>query len=201
MRIDKAIIYETLNPEAATPLVRESRSGRQAIVGLTHVEDLPSAAKKLADQGYRLIELCGGISPAWRSKVATAVGDKALVSSATFGIESLLSAASYNANFLAGRPQREAFIIVGADADPARDRITRLSEGQNTTFVYVPDDATGARVAAELCEEGVALIELYGGFTTEGIAAVIEAVDGRAPVGAGSFALDALGSPSLNAAA
>jgi hypothetical protein len=201
MRIDKAIIYETASADPKKDrVVRDSRSGRLTIVALSNATDIPAVARELADGNVRLIELCGGISPAWRHKVSKAVAGKAKVSSVTFGIESLPLAAAYNAAFLAGKAQREAFIFIEADADPARDRFTRTGPGQNTTFVAVPDEETGAKVAAELAGDGFALIELYGGFTSPGIAAVIEAVNGRAPVGAGSFALDALDMRSLQPA-
>jgi enamine deaminase RidA (YjgF/YER057c/UK114 family) len=42
-----------------------------------------------------------------------------------------------------------------------------------------------------LVASGIKLIELYGGFTAGGAAQVIEAVDGRVPVGVGSFTLEA----------
>jgi Family of unknown function (DUF6506) len=175
------------------------RIASSAIVALSHPGDIPAVAKQLASDGTGLIELCGGISPAVRHKVAVAVGEKARVSSVTFGIESLPAAAAYNAAYLAGKSQREAFIFMEAGADPVRDRFARIGQGQHTTFVAVPDDETGAQVAAELCDVGVALIELYGGFSTRGIALVIEAVERRAPVGAGSFALDQLDLQSLQA--
>jgi len=85
--------------------------------------------------------------------------------------------------------------MLEAGADPDRDRFTKEFPPQSTTFVPVPDEATGAKVAAELAKAGYGLIELYGGFSTAGAAAVIEAVDGRAPVGVGSFALDAITPP------
>jgi hypothetical protein len=53
----------------------------------------------------------------------------------TFGIESLPAAAAYNAAYLAGKSQREAFIFMEAGADPVRDRFTRIGQGQHTTFV------------------------------------------------------------------
>jgi hypothetical protein len=186
LRIDKAIIYETLT--ARDRIVRDSRSGRLTIIAVDNPEALPEIATRLASEGVRLIELCGGISPVWRHKVTAAVGGKARVSSVTFGIESLPSAAAYSAAYMAGEVQQEAFIFLESDADANRDRF----RCENTTFIPVPDDDIAARVADELCNDGVALIELYGGFTTHGIAKVIEAVNARAPVGAGSFAIDAL---------
>jgi hypothetical protein len=89
---------------------------------------------------------CGGISPAWRHKASQAVAGKAKVSSVTFGVESVPAATAFDAAFRAGKVQREAFIFIEADSDPARDRFTRTGPGQNTTFVAVPDDETGPRL-------------------------------------------------------
>lgn len=75
----------------------------------------------------------------------------------------------------------EMFIFLEPGADPAADRAVRVHSGSRTLFVWVPDGASAARVAAE--QAGVRLIELYRGFNLESTAQVIEAVRGRAPVG------------------
>lgn len=192
MRIDKAIIYEAhgADPERDR-FVRESKSGRLTIIATGDPGQVPAVARELADQGVELIELCGGISPVWRPKVSAAAGNRVRVSSVTFGVESLPAAAAYSAAYLAGRPPKEAYVFIEADADPDRDRFVKTFPPQHSTFIPVPDEATGARVAADLAKTGYGLIELYGGFSMQGAAAVIEAVNGRAPVGIGSFTLEA----------
>jgi hypothetical protein len=77
-----------------------------------------------------------------------------------------------------------AFIHLAPGADPATDRSVKESALDRTTFVAVPDAATAVRVATELVDGGVELIELYAGLRAPAVAAVIEAVDGRVPVGA-----------------
>lgn len=69
-------------------------------------------------------------------------------------------------------------------------RITRHFPPQHITIVPVPDEASAAGLAAALAEDGVGLIELYGEFTCAGAAAVIEALDGKAAVGVGSFTIE-----------
>jgi hypothetical protein len=76
-----------------------------------------------------------------------------------------------------------AFIHLAPGADPATDRSVKESALDRTTFVAVPDVAAAVRVAAELVDGGVELIELYAGLRMPAAAAVIEAVDGRVPVG------------------
>lgn len=170
----------------------ETPDGRITIIALGHPIQAPAVAHELAAQGAKLIELCGGISPAWRPKVSAVVGHDVKVSSVTFGIESLQPAAAYNQAFIDGKPPLAAFIILKRDAEPERDRFVTSFPPLDTHFIAVPDGATAAEVAARLAREGFGLIELYGGFSTEDVAEIIQAVDGLAPVGVGSFALDAL---------
>jgi hypothetical protein len=57
--------------------------------------------------------------------------------------------------------------------------------------VGVPSVELGVHAASKLADEGVDLIELCGGFGATGLSAVIEAVNGRAPVGAVFYGLEA----------
>ncbi|MGX7676648.1 DUF6506 family protein [Plantactinospora sp. DSM 117369] len=82
----------------------------------------------------------------------------------------------------------ETFIFLEPGTDPAVDRVVVDNAGSHTLLVWAPDGSAAARVAAELAAAGVRLIELYRGFDLASAAQVIEAVDGRAPVGvAGAF--------------
>lgn len=189
--LNKAIIYEGYGAEPnKTRFVRESASGRLTIVAIGDSSEYLPAAMALVEDGAELIELCGYISPVWRAKISEAIGNRAKVSSVTFGYESLVLAAAYSTSFYGGNPPREAFIILESGSNPNTDRFEKEFHPQHTTFIPVPDEVTGAIVAAELAESGYGLIELYGGFTTGGAAKVIEAVNGRVPVGVGSFTLE-----------
>ncbi|MCA0274773.1 MAG: DUF6506 family protein [Proteobacteria bacterium] len=191
--IDKALIYEAERADARRDrIVRERPSGRLTVVPIGASSEVIGVARELASQGVRLIELCGGISPSWRPRVETVVGDGVRVSSVAFGIESLPAAAAYNEAYLKGVPPRAAFIILQPGANAVRDRFVQAFPPLETTFVPVPDEATGADVAAELVAAGYGLIELYGGFTSAGAGRIIEVVDGCAPVGIGGFTLDQL---------
>lgn len=184
----KAIIFEA---GAADPARDRFERQDLTIVVVDHADLLPEVAAGLAREGAELIELCGGVSPRWRPLVSAAVGPGVRVSSVTFGIESLVPAARFNQAYLEGKPPRAAFIFIEPGADPERDRFHRVFPPQHTTFVPVPDEAAAVAVARALVADGVGLIELYGGFTSQGAAAVIDAVDGRAPVGVGAFTLEA----------
>ncbi|MFC0776940.1 DUF6506 family protein [Flavobacterium sp. HJSW_4] len=189
--INKAIIYEGYGAELGkTKFVRENASGRLTIVAIGNPSEALPAAIELVEEGAELIELCGYIPIIWKLRILQAVGDKAKVSSVTFGIESLLLAAAFSKSYQEEKPPREAYIFLEKGSNPDTDRFEKAFGFQHTTFIPVPDEAAGGKVAAELAESGFGLIELYGGFTTAGAARVIEAAAGRAAVGVGSFTLE-----------
>jgi hypothetical protein len=190
--LNKAIIYEGYGAlPNETKFVRESESGRLTIVAIGYPAESLATALALVEEGVTLIEFCGYIPLIWKVKIAEVIGNRAKISTVTFGIESVVLAAAYNRSFYEGVPPREAFIILEIGSDPVRDRFEKAFDPQHTTFIPVPDEATAVRVAAELADAGYGLIELYGGFTTMGAARIIEAVDGRIPIGVGSFTLEA----------
>jgi predicted polyphosphate/ATP-dependent NAD kinase len=57
--------------------------------------------------------------------------------------------------------------------------------------IGVPSISDAPSLARQLVEDGVELIELCGGFGGAGLAAVVSAVQGRVPVGAVFFGVDA----------
>lgn len=80
----------------------------------------------------------------------------------------------------------ELFLFLAGGASPDGDRVTHPAN-PSTLLAWVPDGAAAARLAAEGAAQGVTLIELYRGFDLASAGQVIEAVDGRAPVGVASY--------------
>ncbi|HEV7309235.1 DUF6506 family protein [Ensifer sp.] len=184
----RAIVYHAAGAKNAERIRRSDR----VIVAVSDLEDLPYVAKGLAEDGVRLIELCGAISPRWRPLVSAAAGAGVRVSSVTFGFESLVAAHRFREATIAGRPPDAAFLLLEPGGDPSDDRFVRALPSPRTTLVSVPDERVAVSVAMALVDQGVGLIELYGGFSSAGAAAVIDVVDGRAAVGVGAFTLDAM---------
>lgn len=186
-----AMIYESPYAKAeGESVVIDTGSGKVTIVTVPDTAKTIPWARKLVDQGIERIELCGGMSPTWRDKVAAAVKNAVPVSSVTFGFESLKLAAAYSAKFDDGKPTKEAFIILLPGADARRDRLRQAHASQTTTLLAVATGDEAVAAAREMVADGVELIELYG-FDTKRASAVITAVNGAAPVGAGSFGLEA----------
>lgn len=67
----------------------------------------------------------------------------------------------------------------------------RIDKIDSLICVGVPSVSDAPRLARQLVEDGVELIELCGGFGGAGLAAVVSAVQGRVPVGAVFFGVDA----------
>jgi predicted polyphosphate/ATP-dependent NAD kinase len=57
--------------------------------------------------------------------------------------------------------------------------------------IGVPSVSDAPSLARQVVEDGVELIELCGGFGGAGLAAIVSAVQGRVPVGAVFFGVDA----------
>ncbi|MFE9193365.1 DUF6506 family protein [Micromonospora sp. NPDC007208] len=85
-----------------------------------------------------------------------------------------------------------AYIYEHPGSDPVADRVVLDRDGQRTYLVPVPDPVLAPAVAVNLLAEGVALIELCGGFALAAAARVAEAVGGRVPVGHVTFAVDSV---------
>lgn len=80
-----------------------------------------------------------------------------------------------------------AFIFLAPEADPAKHRSMVRTPQVDLTVVGVANYAEAERVAMSLVEQGIAAIELCGGFGTAGAARVAQAVAGKAAVGVVRF--------------
>ncbi len=88
---------------------------------------------------------------------------------------------------------RWAYLFLHDGTDPATDRVVVERAGQRTILVPVPSPAEAPGTARRLVEEeGVALIELCGGFELADAARVADAVGDAVPVGHVSFAVDSV---------
>lgn len=82
---------------------------------------------------------------------------------------------------------KAAFIFVAPGADPQTHRQTVSTAEVEVTTLAVADYKAAAQVAASLLQEGCTAIELCGGFGSEGVSLVKQAVAGRIPVGVVRF--------------
>jgi len=87
----------------------------------------------------------------------------------------------------------QAHILMLEGMDTPVDRIVREDGRVRMIIVFVSEPAMVAQVAVDLVnEDGVELIELDGGLGPVWAANVIEAIDGRIPVGFVTFGAESL---------
>ena len=85
------------------------------------------------------------------------------------------------------------FIYLGlGDEDPAVDRAVIERGGLTTTIVAVPERSAAVPVARELVDAGAQSIELCGAFGPKVVADVLEATEGRVPVGAVTYGVESI---------
>jgi len=84
-------------------------------------------------------------------------------------------------------PLQAAFIFLAPEADPAKHRSVVSTPQVELTVVGVADYAAAERAAQALVDQGIAAIELCGGFGVIGTAKVAQAVADRAVVGVVRF--------------
>ena len=82
---------------------------------------------------------------------------------------------------------RAAFIFLAPEADPAKHRASVHTPQVDLTVVGVANYAEAEHVAKSMIEDGIAAIELCGGFGTDGVARIARAVGGKAAVGVVRF--------------
>ncbi|MEO6026063.1 MAG: DUF6506 family protein [Candidatus Binatia bacterium] len=83
--------------------------------------------------------------------------------------------------------RRFGFIVTGAGYEAGKHIVTLTSPEITTTIVGVSKPEQALAVADWMVGQGVQLIELCGGFGPIWTAKVIEAIDGKVPVGSVAY--------------
>jgi Family of unknown function (DUF6506) len=82
---------------------------------------------------------------------------------------------------------KAAFIFVAPEGNPAEHRAWVKTPQVEVLSVGAKDYEAAAVVAADLLKEGIQAIELCGGFGSAGVAKIVDAVEGKIPVGVVRF--------------
>ncbi len=82
---------------------------------------------------------------------------------------------------------KAAFIFLAPEGNPDKDRQTVITPQVELTAVAVANYKEAEVLAVKLVEEGIAAIELCGGFGNKGTARIADAVAGKAAVGVVRF--------------
>ena len=82
---------------------------------------------------------------------------------------------------------KAAFIFVAPEGDPAEHKAWVKTPQVELLSVAVKDYEAAAVLAADLLKEDIQAIELCGGFGAAGVARIVDAVEGKIPVGVVRF--------------
>lgn len=95
-----AYLFEHPGADPMVDRMELERSGQTTvIVAVPDSDTAPAVAARLADDGVRLIELCGGFSLEDVARVRSAVPASVAIGHVTFAVDSLLAAADYSVAF------------------------------------------------------------------------------------------------------
>lgn len=82
---------------------------------------------------------------------------------------------------------KAAFIFVAPEGDPAEHRAWVKTPQVELLSVAAKDYEAAAVLAVDLLKEDIQAIELCGGFGSAGVAKIVDAVEGKIPVGVVRF--------------
>ena len=80
-----------------------------------------------------------------------------------------------------------AFMFLSPDGDPDKHKASVLTPSVEAYIVSAKNYEEAIKVAKKLVEEGIEAIELCGGFGHKGVVKIVDAVEGKIPVGAIRF--------------
>ncbi|PKM85275.1 MAG: hypothetical protein CVU86_03170 [Firmicutes bacterium HGW-Firmicutes-11] len=145
-------------------------------VGTGDMEMATILMKQLVAEEFETVNLCGDFDDEILQKFIEIGEGKTKVSAARYAPEELMKLEALTSL------KEYGFISLM----PGIDRIERLellSDECNTHIFLVKDIDMACDAAAELVESGVDLIELCGWFEPNKTQAIIDAIDGKVPVG------------------
>ena len=164
--------FEGLHPDKYNVLC-DKGNNYNMVYGVNDMEETEALVKKLAADGYELINLCSAYDADMTAKVAEA------------GIRTC--AADYMESEAAKLDKVEDFSEYGViivDAGLAETAAYELKDPAANTHIRFIRDVEGACEAAKgLVADGVTFIELCSWFDAEKTNAVIKAIDSQVPVG------------------
>ncbi len=154
----------------------ENAESYNLFVGSGNDEMAAELVRQFAEDGFELINLCGDFNEEHAKRFIEIGQGKMEVFYADYSpdelkkLEALQSLTEYG------------FICI-EESVGKMELLEMLSEECNTSIMLVKDLDMACHAAKELVEKGIHFIELCSWFNAERTQAVIEAIDGRVPVG------------------
>lgn len=166
----------TLNPESYS-VVYEDAGDQYFFSGVHGMKMTRELAKKLADDGYELIDLCGNFNEEKTEEIRKVTEEKVKVNYAKYTEEELAKLDALDSMGKFG------IIVLGFDLSKDVVKLELTSDEFNTYITIVAKEEMAALEAQRMVAEGINFIELCGYFNAEKAAIVAEAIGHRVPLG------------------
>jgi len=154
----------------------ETEEAYNLIAGVDGMDAAKEYVKKLADEGYDLINLCGDFDEEITEELRSIAGE---------AVE--IQHADYSAEELAKLEKLESFknygiIIIDNSIDEAHEELLQ-SEACDAKVIFVNSIDMAKEAGKKLVDEGADFIELCSWFDKEKMEEIVEATENKVPVG------------------
>lgn len=156
--------------------VYENAESYNMIVGTGDMESAKAYAKKLADEGYTLFNLCGDFDDEVTAEMSALAGEGVKIRHADY-----LPAELEKVSALEEFSEYGIVVVMRGVEEPSEVDIN--ADGMHTRAIFVKDQEQANAAAKLLSDAGMHGIELCSWFDKEKTEAVIDAIGGATPVG------------------
>lgn len=156
--------------------VYENDESYSLVTGTSSFEMTEELAKKLDQEGYDLIDLCGDFDDEAVAKLSKSFTGEMGITHADYLPDELVKIEALDS-------LKEYGIVIVMDGVEVTQKFSLISEACNTYVRFTKDLDAAKAAAKELVSLGVDFIELCSYFDKEKTQAVIGAIEGKVPVG------------------
>lgn len=156
--------------------VFETKGSYNLVAGVAGMDMARTFIKKLADEGYELINLCGDFSDEMTEELRTVAGDGVRVLNVKYMIDDRIKL-----EFL--RSSRNYGIIIQDDDVVKAHEIVLRSKACDARIIFVNNMRQARNAARRMIEKRINLIDLCSWFDILRLNSIIEATEHRVPVG------------------
>jgi hypothetical protein len=160
--------------------VYETQENHDLYVGTGDMDMATGLMKQLAEEGFEMINLCGGFDDEIVQRFIEIGQGKIKVSAARYFPEELLKLEALTSL------KEYGFISFMPGIDKI-DCLKLFSKECNTHVFLVRDMEMACQAAAELVEMGADIVELCGWFDSQKTQEIIAAIHGKVPVGSCAY--------------
>lgn len=156
--------------------VFETENSYNLIAGVDGMDAAKKYVKKLAEEGYDLINLCGDFDDEITAEMQEMVGDGMTLKNAKYTIDEAIKL-----DFLDSF-KNYGIIIQDDDVDKYHEMVLR-SEECDTRIIFVQNMRQARNACKRMLEKRVEFIELCSWFDILRLDTIVEATENRVPIG------------------